>query len=1276
MANGTDSEQFVLLSGIRTGLKREFAFALKVQAELSGSLGRTRARKFQNSPSGNEVSENSKNKRFKSSHAKKNVKNVEVKSSTEEEPTSDSVEPLLEVEPHIDFGKLADIEEPKNILLQYVGTQEPTGDLVKPATEEESKNSPVQSVGTEESQELNGDPVKPATEEGYRNNSVQSVGTEESNCDLVKPATEDESTNNPVQSIGTEEPDNELVKCSDKEEPNDNLVQYVEKEHSDSDLVNSAGEEEMKNDLMKSVESEQTNNGFALTFHSELGSSLGRTRASKFQNSHSSSGVLEYSRNKRLKSSHAKEDMKNDEVKSSTKKEPKSDLLNSLFQEEPKSNVLKPATEAESNNNPLQSVGTEESDGDLVKSTSKEETKNNLAQSVGKEQPNSDLVNHACADEIVFKNDLMKSVEAEEPDNDEANFQVQKGSQNDIVKSQAEEGTTVETPIVIDDNSEVVTIFPVRPPRRFTRSALTEGLKNNLLKAVVKKEPIEIPSPSSKKSKNETRKLIKEEGTSVETVMVHGDVSEGQNASQEKFPRRFTRSQLKKPKAEPIEISATTSWGSVVSEDSKNEAIAKAISAMPDVVKSEPVTIGDRVTSDVVSPLRTPTKKKLEMKMSKKIALTKLPTRVKDLLETGLLEGLSVRYLCRSRKQGGLKGTIKDRGILCSCTSCKGSNVVTPFHFEQHAGSTNKRAAQYIYLENGNSLHDVLEACKGAPLDELEATIKSAIGLSPIKASTRCQNCKGSLTVSGTRRSVLLCKSCLEAKKSQTSPASRTGTTPGSSKSAVTPKSSNSALKAVSVPKSKGRLTRKDLRLHKLVFEDGGLPDGTEVAYYARGQKLLEGYKKGFGIFCRCCNTEVSASQFEGHAGWASRRKPYLNIFTSNGVSLHELAVSLSKGRKFSANDNDDLCSICADGGDLLLCDNCPRAFHKDCLSLSSVPRGDWYCNYCQNMFEREKFDSVNAKAAGRVAGVDPIEQINKRCIRIVNTPENEVGGCVLCRGHGFTKSGFGPRTVLLCDQCEKEFHVGCLREHKMADLKELPKGTWFCCTDCSRIHSALQKLLDRGSEKLPDSLSSIIRKKHEEKCSEEQRSDADLDVRWRLLSGKNASPETKLLLSKAVAIFHDCFDPIVDSTTGRDLIPSMVYGRNLRDQEFGGMYCAVLTVNSSVVSAGILRIFGREVAELPLVATSKDNQGQGYFQSLFSCIERLLGFLNVKTLVLPAADEAESIWTEKFGFTKIPQDELSNLRKDCQMMTFQGTAMLQKPVPRCRIIGKPTEVS
>jgi N-acetylglutamate synthase-like GNAT family acetyltransferase len=118
-----------------------------------------------------------------------------------------------------------------------------------------------------------------------------------------------------------------------------------------------------------------------------------------------------------------------------------------------------------------------------------------------------------------------------------------------------------------------------------------------------------------------------------------------------------------------------------------------------------------------------------------------------------------------------------------------------------------------------------------------------------------------------------------------------------------------------------------------------------------------------------------------------------------------------------------------------------------------------------------------------------------------------------------------------------------------------------------------------------------------------------------------------------------------------------------------------MLAVDEVIVSVGIFRVFGSELAELPLVATSKDCQGQGYFQCLFACIERLLGFLNVKHIVLPAADEAKSIWTDKFGFTKMTDEEVKEYRKDYSVMIFHGTSMLRKSVPAPSAVSK-TEAS
>ncbi|XP_066281341.1 bromodomain adjacent to zinc finger domain protein 1A-like [Branchiostoma lanceolatum] len=51
-----------------------------------------------------------------------------------------------------------------------------------------------------------------------------------------------------------------------------------------------------------------------------------------------------------------------------------------------------------------------------------------------------------------------------------------------------------------------------------------------------------------------------------------------------------------------------------------------------------------------------------------------------------------------------------------------------------------------------------------------------------------------------------------------------------------------------------------------------------------------------------------------------------------------------------------DVCSICSDGGVLVLCDTCPCAFHLLCADppLNRTPRGKWRCQYCTGRVLRE----------------------------------------------------------------------------------------------------------------------------------------------------------------------------------------------------------------------------------------------------------------------------------------------------------------------------------
>ncbi|KAK6144291.1 hypothetical protein DH2020_021111 [Rehmannia glutinosa] len=705
--------------------------------------------------------------------------------------------------------------------------------------------------------------------------------------------------------------------------------------------------------------------------------------------------------------------------------------------------------------------------------------------------------------------------------------------------------------------------------------------------------------------------------------------------------------------------------------------------------------------------------------------------------KAGVAESGSAATLTTSPRQpeSELQGVIKGTGILCSCDKCKGREVVTPNLFETHAGSGNKRPPEYIYLENGKSLRDVLNACKANRSDSLALVIQNAIGRSNFTTAF-CINCKA-----GAGRSMLLCDSCILPKESDPSHTQSCDAAPRQWRkgkhiedcfipklrlidnicmtkyckqtvelrkgiqdmytpvSRISPpylvitllifsvdwaintliqslgtclrwlahhhlfllvvslkfqKEFQKELKFLQIVNLKRNVKEanpelilvfpfgRDLRMHKSVLSEDLLPDGTALSYVMHGEKKLEGYKKDGAIFCTCCREVISPSQFEAHAGFASRRKPYMSIYTSNGVSLHQLSLELSRHRKSSPAENDDLCSICEDGGNLLCCENCPRAFHTECVGLSSTPQGTWYCKYCRNMFEKERIaePDANAIAAGRVPGVDPLADITQAlhsycCNAFEDVADVAFAGC----GHDFSKSGFNGRTVIICDQCEKEYHVGCLKEQEIDDLKALPEGEWFCCQQCSNVNSSLQKLIADGEQKLPEALSNILKKKSDAQGPQQN---PEPVIRWRLLSGKKSSEDTRVWLSGAVAIFHDRFDPIADSSTGRlDLIPHMVYGRRFKDQDFCGMYCAILMVDSVVVSAGIVRIFGEEVAELPLVATRADCQGKGYFQSLFFCIEGLLASLNVKDLVLPAADDENHCGETDLGSKKIGQEEI-----------------------------------
>uniref|UniRef100_A0AAR2JXQ1 DNA helicase n=1 Tax=Pygocentrus nattereri TaxID=42514 RepID=A0AAR2JXQ1_PYGNA len=119
--------------------------------------------------------------------------------------------------------------------------------------------------------------------------------------------------------------------------------------------------------------------------------------------------------------------------------------------------------------------------------------------------------------------------------------------------------------------------------------------------------------------------------------------------------------------------------------------------------------------------------------------------------------------------------------------------------------------------------------------------------------------------------------------------------------------------------------------------------------------------------------------------------------------------------------DHQDYCEVCQQGGEIILCDTCPRAYHLVCLEpeLEKAPEGKWSCPHC-----------VRPGGGGEEEEDDHMEF------------------CRVCKDGG---------ELLCCDSCPSSYHIHCLNP----PLPEIPNGEWLCprCT-CPPIKGRVQKIL------------------------------------------------------------------------------------------------------------------------------------------------------------------------------------------------------------------------
>ncbi|XP_042510627.1 uncharacterized protein LOC122086021 isoform X2 [Macadamia integrifolia] len=407
-----------------------------------------------------------------------------------------------------------------------------------------------------------------------------------------------------------------------------------------------------------------------------------------------------------------------------------------------------------------------------------------------------------------------------------------------------------------------------------------------------------------------------------------------------------------------------------------------------------------------------------------------------------------------------------------------------------------------------------------------------------------------------------------------------------------------------------------------LIDNDVVLPRA-KVQYMCRKDSCpkAEGRITRDGIKCSCCQRVFTLSGFETHAG-STYGHPATCILLEDGRSLLDCQTEMLKHNKMKSfltepreriksnrpcYVNDIICSVCHYGGTLILCDQCPSSFHLGCLGLEDLPEGKWYCPSCS---------------------------------------------CCICGQSEFNENveQFTEKTVLYCDQCEREYHVGCLKKRRRVQLESCPKGNWFCSKKCEKIFVGLHKLLGKSVSLGMDNLTwTLLKATKDDSCS--------LNA-----SDEEAMIECHSKLNVALAVMHECFEPIKESHSKRDLFEDVIFckGSELNRLNFRGFYTVLLGRKDEVISAATFRVYGEKVAEVPLIGTRVQYRRLGMCRLLLNELEKKLMELGVERLLLPAVPQVLHAWTASFGFSKMADSERLKFLEYI-FLDFPDTSMCQK---------------
>eukprot|EP00775_Hariotina_reticulata_P010419 gene10419-10577_t len=238
------------------------------------------------------------------------------------------------------------------------------------------------------------------------------------------------------------------------------------------------------------------------------------------------------------------------------------------------------------------------------------------------------------------------------------------------------------------------------------------------------------------------------------------------------------------------------------------------------------------------------------------------------------------------------------------------------------------------------------------------------------------------------------------------------------------------------------------------------------------------------------------------------------------------------------------------------------------------------------------------------------------------------------------------PNLFLVCDCCQRCFHEDCCKDKGISTHQDRKTGTWFHSSGCQDCHQGLKQQADAGSTPLPDGRSWQL---------------VDCQPRSpKELGGVRALRELKANLGDVLEVLLAAYGPgavqqLVNTGNG--------YAVLLRKQD------------KEPVTAGLLDVYGKDLAVLDLVATLSEEQGQGHCTALVGALEGWLGpQLGVASLMAVCPDnepEVAKLWQSKFGFKRLTKKQLTQLQASVPPLNYyEDSLLLTKQLPNKAVMG------